>query len=188
MRLFIAITLEPDIRSALTKISHKLAELTSNAQIKWVGEENIHLTLRFLGEIPQDMLANIASAIDQTAQNHHSFKMTIRGLGAFPTLARPRVLWVGCDEPTSTLPIVYEELEGNLVAFGLSKDDHHFSPHITIGRVKFIKDTSGLVGYLNTNKDRLIGEQMVNRLTLFSSTLMATGPIYEVVREFNLMK
>ncbi|MBI4712396.1 MAG: RNA 2',3'-cyclic phosphodiesterase [Planctomycetes bacterium] len=196
MRLFIAIVLEPDIRSAIAKIQRELdqhifginpAIRRDSASLRWVEEANIHLTMRFLGETPDSKVAAISDAINSVAQSHHSFDMAIRGLGVFPALQKPRVIWVGCQEPTSTLPKVYEELEGNLVSLNLPRDDHPFSPHITIGRVKFIKNVSGLVGYLNTNKDRLIGRQMVNRLTLFSSTLTATGPIYKIIKEFILV-
>lgn len=96
MRLFAAITLDEPVRRALIKAQDELRQ--SGAEARWVEPVNIHLTLRFLGEVPESLVPKLTEALTKACAGHRAFSMDIVGLGAFPNPARPRVVWAGCRE------------------------------------------------------------------------------------------
>lgn len=184
-RLFIAIKIVPDLRQGVARVQKDLQVF--DLGIRWVAVENIHLTLRFLGEIKEERIQGIKDILTSVGQGHNGFDMELRHLGVFPTERNPRVIWVSCQEKTGTLARVYEELENGLVGMGLEKDDHPFSAHITIGRIKSRQNIDKLKNYLVSNKDVLIGAQRVNELVLFRSRLSPQGPTYTEEGNFPLV-
>ncbi len=187
MRAFIAIELPKEIRDSLGGIQEKLK--VSGADVKWVQPQNIHLTLKFLGEINEERLSKINLILDTLAKDKKSFSIRLASLGAFPKIDYPRVIWTGIDEGESETKELARALEEKIEKIGIPKEDRPFSSHITIGRTRSNLGKDKLVAGLKNLQDYFAEtpkEFTVNKITLFKSTLTPQGPIYEVVKEANL--
>jgi len=181
IRAFIAIELNNETQNSLAKIQSELK--TSGAVVKWVEPKNIHLTLKFLGDIDTDLAAKIKIILEDLAKNHQKFSATINELGAFPNTGSPRVIWVGINAGKQNLISIATELENNLPKLGIPKEERDFAPHLTLGRVKGPINRFKLSELLNKNKNISDLNFIADRITLFKSTLTPQGPIYEVITE-----
>jgi 2'-5' RNA ligase len=187
MRSFIAIELPNEIRDALGNIQEKLKACA--ADVKWVKPQNIHLTLKFLGEIDEDQLFKINLILDAFGSDKKIFVIRLASLGAFPKINYPRVIWVGVDRGDRETKELVGALEEKIEKIGLPKEDRAFSSHITIGRVRSNSGRDKLVSILAQLQDyfkETPQEFTVEKITLFKSTLTPQGPIYEIVKEVNL--
>ncbi len=186
MRTFIAIELPQEIKDFLGRLQTELK--ATNADVKWVAAENIHLTLKFLGEIDEKKLEKIMEIMQDTAKEINKFQIRISSLGAFPKTDFPRVIWVGIENGDKEVKGIAKELEEKIAKTGIPKEDRPFSSHITIGRTRSTLNREKLVGYLK-NKTDLGGEKLefyATKVTLFKSNLTPKGPIYEVLKEASL--
>jgi 2'-5' RNA ligase len=188
MRAFVAIELPKEIRDSLSDIQEKLK--TAQADVKWVRPQNIHLTLKFLGDINEEQLAKINLILDTLSKDKKNFSIRIASLGAFPKIDYPRVIWAGIDRGESQTQELAKALEERAEKIGIPKEDRKFSSHITIGRIrsnlrkdKLVAGLKELQGYFNETPQ----EFKVNKITLFKSTLTPRGPIYEILKEANLI-
>ncbi len=186
MRTFIAIELPQEIKDFL---SHLQQELKScGADVKWVQPENIHLTLKFLGDVGDEELNKIIEIIEEVAKEKSKFQIRVSSLGAFPKIDSPRVIWIGVDEGDKETKEIAELLEEKIAKLGIPKEDRPFSSHITIGRTKSNLNLHKLAQELK-NKSELgggkIGFEAV-KITLFKSTLTPKGPVYEALKETTL--
>lgn len=175
MRAFIAIELPSHIQKELAKIEEELKQ--ADADVKWVKPGNLHLTLKFLGEIDEKKAQQISDLLKEITRNTPSFELTLTRVGAFPKKQYPRVIWV---EAENHLPLVkiFEELEKQLLKLGFAKESRPFQSHITLGRLRSPKNRQGLIEKLNliaASEEKFL----VQSLVLFKSTLTAAGPIYE---------
>ena len=187
MRTFIAIELPKEIKDYLGRLQEQLR--SSGADVKWVEPQNIHLTLKFLGEIDDKKLAKITQIVEDIAKKKNSFYMHLASIGAFPKINFPRVIWVGIDKGDSETKEITKELDQDLKKIGIPKEDRPFSSHITIGRTKSGLNRERLVMNLNNlgiDFGKETQEFLVTKITLFKSTLTPKGPIYEVLKEANL--
>jgi len=186
MRTFIAIELPNEIKDSLSRLQEELK--ASGADVKWVEPNNIHLTLKFLGEIDDKKIEKITKIIDDTAQGKDKFQINISSLGAFPKIDFPRVIWVGVDTGDKEVNDIAKELEEKIAKIGIPKEDRPFSSHITIGRTKSSLNREKLVQDLKIKAE--LGarklEFYVTKIALFKSTLTPKGPIYEALKETNL--
>jgi 2'-5' RNA ligase len=185
MRTFIAIELSPEIEEYLRRLQERLK--TSQADVKWVSPQNIHLTLKFLGEIDEKTLEQIKHILEDTACSSEQFTLRLSVIGAFPSIKSPRVIWIGIDKGDEEVKVIAKELEDKLSAIGLPKEDRAFSSHITLGRVRSSGNRNNLVKSLESLKEKLLEgntELRVEKITLFKSTLTPKGPIYEALKEF----
>lgn len=181
MRTFIAIELPEQIRTILSSIQDDLKQ--THADVKLVKPENIHLTLKFLGDIEQDLVKKIHSTLDEITQRYPSFSLYLSCLGAFPKPQYPRVIWISVtnDQPVSEIA---KDLEKEMIRIGLPAESRPFSTHITLGRVRSGLNRKALVEkleFLNKNLSSPQPEFKVLGLTLFKSTLTPQGPIYEAI-------
>ena len=186
MRTFIAIELPKEIRDYLGNLEDALK--ATQGDVKWVEPKNIHLTLKFLGEIDEPKKEKINSILDAVAKEKSSYKIRISSLGAFPKLNFPRVIWVGADQGDTETKEIAKILEEKIQKLGIPKEGRAFSSHITIGRTRSTKNREKLVQELKNAAD-FSGSNLeftVTKITLFKSTLTPTGPIYEVLKEANL--
>lgn len=184
MRTFIAIELSPDLKKRLASLEEQLK--SSEADVKWVKPENIHLTLKFLGEIDEKQLEEVSKIIQEAANKNKSFYIRLASPGAFPKLNTPRVIWVGIDKGDSETKQIAKVLEEEIVKVGIPQESRPFSTHITLGRVRSGKNCEKLVKnleYLANNSPQDSPEFMVTKITLFQSTLTPSGPVYEVLKE-----
>lgn len=187
MRTFIAIELPGQIRDFLAHIEERL--IATHADVKWVEPKNIHLTLKFLGEIDEKKHERINLILDEVAGQKPSYKIRISSIGAFPKLDSPRVIWVGVDSGDKETKELAKALEEKIQKIGIPKEDRAFSSHITIGRTRSTKDRDKLVQELNNLGSKFSAENLefsVNKITLYKSTLTPQGPIYEVLKEASL--
>jgi len=187
MRTFIAIGLPQEIKDALACLQNKLKQ--SGADIRWVEPQNIHLTLKFLGERDDKKLEKIKQILEEVAKNISPFRIRLFSLGAFPKINFPKVIWVGIDKGDNETIEIAKELEERIAQLGIPKEDRPFSSHITIGRMKSPLNRERLIQNLQELENSL-GEQnlefVVTKITLFKSTLTPKGPIYEVLKETSL--
>jgi len=180
MRLFIAIDIPNDIRNALSEIQRELRPLTTTA--RWVAPESIHITLRFLGEVPEKRVEDIDTAL--TGLTWKPFTITVRGLGFFPGMRSPRVLWAGMEAPT--MQGLAEQLDTRMERLGFDKEKRAFRPHITLARAKNTRIESALVSGAAPYEEHVFGSFTVDRMFLFKSTLKSTGAVYEKLKEYLL--
>ncbi len=175
MRAFIAIELPDDVRRKLASIQEELKK--ANADIKWVKPENIHLTLKFLGNIPDDKIEKIKALLDKIASRHGKFEAILFKIGAFPKLEYPRVIWVGMDKGCNLAEEIAVKIEDGCEHIGFAKEKRPFSAHLTLGRVRTGKNKVAL-------KEKLLSTAVkpqsfiVDKIILFQSTLTPRGPIY----------
>ncbi len=187
MRAFIAIELPEEIKNYLNKLQGQLK--TSGADVKWVEPQNIHLTLKFLGEIDDTLLAKINGILQSAASARNEFYMRLREVGAFPGISSAKVIWVSIDEGDKEVKEIAGELEENIAKIGIPQESRAFSSHITIGRSKSGLNRLNLLQLLKEAADSPAGENlrfMVKKISLFKSTLTPKGPVYEILKRLNL--
>jgi RNA 2',3'-cyclic 3'-phosphodiesterase len=133
VRLFVAVNLPAFEKSRLGSILEDLRTL--DLPVRWVNQESLHITLKFLGEVKEPMDQTIRQALDVATAGLQSFQLAIGGFGVFPSATRGRVFWIGVA-PTSDLDVLQERVEAELAPLGYDREKRPFSPHITLGRAK----------------------------------------------------
>ncbi len=175
MRSFIAIDLPPDIKSSIDRLINVLS--ADSRGIRWVPAENIHLTLKFLGDVREDLVPEIVDRLTRIVKNYQTFGISIRGAGAFPNLRNPNVLWVGI-ESSDRLEALFTEIDLSLSEIGFEREGRKFSPHLTIGRVKDRRGIDPVAKELATYKDAIFGTIEVHEILLMKSVLKPSGAEY----------
>lgn len=184
MRCFLAIELSEETRSAVAGLRERLRRAGANAS--WPRPENLHLTLRFLGDIDDTQQTGIARRIREPLSALHSPELIVRGTGAFPNLRKPAVIWVGIESPGSALAAVQDACEQAARAIGLDAEKKVFRPHITLARLREPYRAGGLVRALEAESGFFGGEFTASNVTLFSSTLTPQGAVYTPLEHFLL--
>jgi len=181
IRSFIAFDI--DSESILKKIAGVQSLLIkTGAGLKLVKPENIHITVRFLGNITQNMVEKIFEEMKKV--QFAPFDVKIHGIGAFPHLRYPRVLWIGITEGADQLRNIFDQLEPRLRGLGFAPDTRGFSPHLTIARVKSGRNKAELVKCITENANCELGIIKAEWLRLKRSDLTPKGPIYSTLKEF----
>jgi 2'-5' RNA ligase len=184
MRTFIAIDLDDALKNSLAALLDELKPLAGN--VRWVGASGMHLTLKFLGEIPEAEAAGVSAVLDEVAGRHQPFPLRLLGTGAFPPGRRsPRVFWVGAA-PVPTLMSLQEDIEREMEKRGFEREQRPFRPHLTLGRVRYPAPLDSLVKELQRHEQRAFGEMNVQRFVFFRSVLKPSGAEYSVLKEFGL--
>jgi len=184
MRLFVAINLPAAERRRIHRATARLRD--GDVPVRWVGFEQYHLTMRFLGEVGRDELEVVENAVRMTAEMNAAFDARLAGCGAFPTIRSPSVIWLGVD-PSPHLRSLKQDLERALSDSGLERDTRAFHPHLTLGRVS----ESGRAGAFRGFGDAAAavdyeGTFRVRSLDLMRSTLGPEGSRYSVVSSSKL--
>ncbi len=184
MRTFIAVDLENDLKTNILQFINKLD--SHNPNIRWVKNQGMHLTLKFIGEIPEDKASDIRSALMGLSQKHKPFPLRLVGTGVFPPRSRnPRILWVGIEE-NQELMSVQKEVESLLEKLSVPREKRRYSPHLTLGRVKSSHNIKPVLDEMSRNKDTEFGRMDVERITFFKSTLKPTGAEYSTLANIEL--
>jgi len=180
IRAFIAIDIEdPVIVGRIVNIRD--AFVGTGAPMKPVEDHNLHLTIRFLGYIPMSLVDDVHRVIESVEFN--PFKMKLVGVGAFPSIVKPRVIWVGVREGADVLRSIYEQIERGLRRIGFRAEKEEFVPHVTLARLKGSRNIERVIKLLEEFKDVEIGEVEVRCIRLKQSILQRSGPIYKTLRE-----
>jgi 2'-5' RNA ligase len=184
IRSFLAIELPKPI---LRKIEEVKGDLRSTrADVRWVNPEKIHLTLKFFGNIEESRIEPIFKSIEEPIRNTLPFSLEVRGVGAFPHLRNPRVIWMGLVDGREVLVSFQKQIETQLEKIGFQPEDRPFHPHLTLGRMKSSRGKEELVGRMERHKEEEFGDFQVERVILFKSDLKPSGPIYTLLKEIKL--
>lgn len=179
MRVFFSIDiLDKSLLSRINLIQDRLDR--KSAKIKLVETENIHFTIRFLGDTPISTVKEICVGLERIS--FKPFDVSIEGVGAFPNTRKPRVIWVGITQNADMMKSLKSQIDDLLQDFGYPLEKK-FVPHATIARVRFIKNREQLVRNLENLANEKIGIMSVDTVRLTKSTLTSAGPIYETVCE-----
>jgi 2'-5' RNA ligase len=184
IRAFLAIEIPKAILEKIEEVQEDLK--SSHADVRWVNPEKIHLTLKFFGNIDESRIEPIIKSIEGPIRTIIPFSLKVRGVGAFPHLKNPRVIWMGLVDGKEVLACFQKQLEIELEKVGFELEARAFHPHLTLGRTKSSKGREELVGRIERHKEEEFGDFQVERLVLFKSDLRPTGPIYTPLREIKL--
>ena len=182
LRAFLAIDVDEDLKAKMYKIIKQFKKIDAN--IKYVDLENLHLTLKFFGDIDTEGIDLLSSKIESVVSNFDNFTVKIKGCGAFPNTKRIKVIWLGIDED-EIVKKLHDELDKEFVKLGFDKDNK-FSSHLTIGRMRNAKGKDKVKSTIEEFSEVEIGEMTVDKIVLKKSTLTPHGPIYEDLEIFEL--
>jgi len=183
LRVFIAVDL--DDPALVSRVERLIDAITSTGvPMKPVEPENLHITLRFIGEIPEGLVEEIKREVIERL-SFEEFDLELRGLGAFPGPYRPRVVWVGVGEGADRLRAIHDVVEEGLRRLGIppERGAKEFVPHLTLARVKGSRNLAALTKIILEYQDYVVGRMRVRAVRLKKSTLTRRGPIYETLAE-----
>lgn len=179
LRTFIAVEVSSEIRSKAQRLIGKLSE--SGAKIKWVEPQNLHLTLKFLGDVEMLEMPQICSAVDEAVAGLPPFDLEAIGAGAFPTPQRPRTIWLGIRSGSESLVALHDAVEEKLAPLGFRREGRRYVPHLTLGRVRSTTPqvSRELAALLETHRQYPGGSGDVSEVVVMSSELGRDGPVYD---------
>jgi 2'-5' RNA ligase len=177
VRTFVAVEIDPTVRRKAEQLIETFRK--AQADVKWVALENLHLTLKFLGEVRLEETAAVCAAVAQAAADVAPFELEIRGAGAFPNPGRPRTLWLACRQGTAQLTDLQQRIEAALEKLGYRPEARSFTPHLTIGRARSGGPATEEFGrLLEQYAEYEVGRSDVGEVTVFASQLGPQGPTY----------
>lgn len=180
VRSFVAVFLTPEVRAALGAEIQRLRGVARD--VAWVTPENLHVTLKFLGGVEEGRLDAVAVAVDAAASAATAFDLAVEGLGAFPTPARPRVVWAGLGAGACALAALATRLDAALASLGFPREERPFSGHVTLGRARAPRRDPALMEALAGAAGRRFGHVPVAEIALMRSDLSPKGPRYTALR------
>jgi 2'-5' RNA ligase len=155
--------------------------------VRWATGENLHLTLKFLGDVAAEMVPEIRAVMDGSLAGQGPFLLELRGAGAFPSVQRPRVVWVGLSVGAAEATRLAGIVQASLAPLGFAPEGRSFTPHLTVGRVKAPgRDRGALPRLIARVRDRVWGEAMAREVHLVRSELFPAGPIYSILHTTSL--
>ncbi len=185
MRCFVAIPIEDPLKK---EIGSAISGLSSGRwDVKWVPAENLHITLKFLGDASDDSVQKVKDNLARISEDHRAFEVRLHGVGVFPDRKRPRVVWIDILD-SEQLAKLQAKVEHCLVTLGFERDSRPFSPHLTIGRIRSIRDRDTFFAAMETLRDRDFGNIGVDKISFMKSDLKPAGAQYSIVAEFPLEK
>jgi len=174
LRLFTGIKLPTEIKKKIYSITQDFRKIKS---IKWVEMENLHITLKFIGEVEEKKYFEIANLLEKV--NFSEFEIILQNGGVFPNYHNPKVIWIGVSFKEGTLDKLFYEIEEKLEVIGVKKENRKFKPHLTLGRVKKRSGIEEVLREIRGDKFKNFRENfLVKEFTLFESILKREGPIY----------
>jgi 2'-5' RNA ligase len=191
MRIFLAIELPAEIRRKVKNVQDMIQDSSTSSlkEVKWVEENNIHLTLKFLGELIPKQIESLIQGAKEAVQSSIPFSLSLKNLGAFPGWSRASVVWVGVETGREEVIRIYKRLEETLSSLQFEKEGRPYSPHVTIGRIKRRRDKGNRQYDLEKpNSDFSTEAFHVEKVSVMKSTLTPTGPIYERIESIPLGK
>jgi 2'-5' RNA ligase len=179
LRTFTAIFPPADVQSAVAR-ALKAARNSIDDRVRWVRPENVHLTLKFLGDVQREDLGELCAALEEACARHTPFDASLAGLGAFPSKRRARILWAGIGAGSERLSSLAADLDAVLMPLGFEREERTYTPHLTLGRIRGRP--------ANLDLPQIVWDLgfPVQRVELVESTLTAEGSAYRIVRAFTL--
>jgi 2'-5' RNA ligase len=189
LRTFIAVPLSAEVERGLDDVQRQLRRAVPERCVRWVNPSGIHLTLHFLGDILPERVEPVKAALAAVSRNIPPFQFYAGELGAFPNLNRPRVVWVGVQDPSSWLALLHEAVSEAMGRLGFQPERRRFSPHLTLGRVRRNtdrRDAATLGEVIARTKIGTLGIVPVRDVVFFKSVLKPTGAEYTPLGTFRL--
>ena len=178
IRTFIAVNLPEEIQKVARDLKPTVGKNPS--AVKWVPEENIHLTLRFIGPTAPGEVEKINRLLRDTARRHADFSLTISDVGCFPKKERPRVLWLGVRGEVEALARLVEDINSEMEQLGYPNDDRNYAPHVTIGRVRYPqKVTPDVTDFLSADYTPI--QAAITKVHLYRSETLPSGAVYSLL-------
>jgi 2'-5' RNA ligase len=184
IRTFIAVKLPETVLAAIGRVQERMA--TCGLNVRWVTTGNIHLTLKFLGEVDEDEVDGIAAVLTEAVHGFAPLRLAAAGVGVFPSVKRARVIWVGLAGQLPELAALQRSIENRLATIGYPHEKRSFSGHLTLGRVKGLIAAARLTTAMGAFVDFASETFEVDRVVLFKSDLRPTGASYTELRQVTL--
>ena len=182
MRAFVAVMTSADLHRAC----NMLAEEGHGLFMRWVRPESVHLTLRFWGDLQADAIPAVCEGLQRAAEVSAPFHAAVRGLGCFPNAERPRVLWMGLEDPRRQLLQLRRQIDMSLAAVGMPAEEKRFHPHLTVARTRRAPGRGKLDAFLDAHKNQAFGDVAVSQLHLMRSDLSGKGAVHTCLHSFLL--
>jgi 2'-5' RNA ligase len=181
LRSFIAVELDQKLKADLQRVQEGLSTQVAPRSVRWVRVDGIHLTLKFLGDTPSEKVEEVKNALALAAAEIAPFGFSVGGLGCFPNTRRPRVVWVGLQDPTGAIVRLRDAVESHVAPLGFPTETRPFRPHLTLGRVHRHASKSevaevGAVVFNSTLES--IGEMTATHVSYIKSDLQPSGAVY----------
>ena len=176
IRTFVAVLIAEDLKQQIARVQGQIKKLAPD--VKWVAPKNIHVTLKFLGNVREDEIGQVRSAVDDAVRAFSPFEIAISGLGAFPSPARARVVWTGIEVGQQQLTDLAAAVDAGVSKLGFEPEERPFKSHITIGRVKTSRHLAGLAAGIEEVDACDLGTQQVSSVVVMQSELLREGPVY----------
>lgn len=183
IRAFFAISLPLEFKEEIARLQDILKK--TRAEVKWVRPESVHLTLKFLGQVAEDIIDPLAEAASVKASQTQALTLTLNGTGVFPGPRRPRVAWLGLAGDVGRIIDLQRGLEESAEKFGFAREKRTFSPHLTLGRIRSSKGIKEFITELDRLDPKPL-EFMASEVVLFRSELKPTGAIYTPLKKIPL--
>ncbi len=183
IRCFIAIDIPDSIKKDISDLIEFLKK--HDADIKWVSADNLHITLKFLGNTPEKLIADIRDKISMMVKSYRPFYIKIKGTGVFPSSKYPRICWIGIEYPDIFIKL-QKDIDKLMKQFGFKEDDRDFRPHLTIGRIRSKRGILNIVKELDNNISKEFGNVSVDTIKIMKSVLKPTGPEYSCLYEIKI--
>ena len=187
MRSFFCLELPESVKREISEIP---GDIETPAYVKWVSRNNLHITLKFLGDVDKGEIPELKRKAKKSVDDIDSFKMTIDKLSGFPHPGFPKVIWLGSDSPPDEIFRLHESLEAEMSKLGFDREERDYVPHVTLGRTKDENDSK-----IENLGSKLKGRELesswsvpINKLTLMESNLKPDGPVYDPVFQLDLRK
>jgi 2'-5' RNA ligase len=177
-RLFVAVDISDDVRGRAADYLDGLRRKWPDAKVSWTKPENLHLTLKFLGDVDESRVDEVCKAVRDAAASAAAFELEIGGTGVFPSKRKPKVIWLGMSDLSGKLKYAVMQVEEKLEKIGFSRDEREFAPHLTIGRVRDPRSARALSNAHIENEFAPIRFD-VKEIVLYQSTLDPGGSIYK---------
>ena len=183
IRTFIAIKIRPGKK--LLEIIHRFQKSFSEENIRWVPHDNLHITLRFLGETTKEQVSEIVEFMESLSENFSGFQFELSGIGYFKRKKTPRVLFANAAK-NERLKLLAQNIETKMVSLGFKKSEHEFTPHLTIARFKYVEDKEKFFFLTDKYADSAIQQVNVSEIIFYQSILSAEGPTYVPIKTIKL--
>lgn len=180
IRTFIAVDLPPSVLEALGQVSSQLQEKLPDTPVRWVNYQKMHLTLKFLGDISKENIGMVEKILQSEAAKRQAMEIGIGGIGAFPKMRHPRVIWIGIEAPTDLFDL-RRGIEDGVARLGYNYDKYDFTPHLTLGRISrkaSARDVRKIGNVLHEYQVGFIGVARIEAVHLYRSDLSPEGAKY----------
>lgn len=182
-RTFIAVKIEAGEK--LKEMISDLKEALSNDLIKWVDIRNMHITIAFIGDTSEESVELVSKMLQKWCSGSGEFTFTLSGLGLFKSINSPRVIWTGIEN-SEKFADLYNNVKKGLDEIGIKTEERAFNPHLTLGRIRMIKEKKILTNLLAKFKSTSFQEVHISEVIFFESTLSQTGPVYNCISSVRL--